>query len=535
MQPPAESDRELQRAAALIESDPDEAHKILIDRLNRDPDDAKALFVMARLYVHGGRFGIALHLMRQCTKLAPQKDAAWNDLGMVLSSIQRFREARDAFLEAIKRAPREAGHIANVAMTYLEESQWRKALDWAERALAIDPNLSGALQTKGFASLALGDWKAGWAGYDRALGGAYRKIIKVRDEPMWDGSRVNTLFVFGEQGIGDEIMMASCVPDAARAVGKVVLECDSRLEGLFRRSFPQCHVYGTRRAKSAAWVEDHVIDAGAGIGQLPKFFRPTPSSCPGTPYLVADPERRLQWRALLDSLGARPKIGICWSGGRRVTNAAGRAIGLEAFRALIEGVDADFVSLQYTKGAEQEIAATGLPVRHWPHAVATQDYDDVAALVAELDVVIGVNTAVQHLAGALGVPAIVLVPSRALWIWSTPGAEPGDMPWYRSVRRFHQRDGEPWAKTIGRLISDPEHLDRIRSARSGGVPRLHAEHHRDGVGTGGDQAAHAVVAQVVPAASERHEPVHHQPLSHPVPGRLPGLGAVHRQRHPAAA
>lgn len=509
MQRLAESDAQLRRAAALVESDPDQAHKILNDLLNKAPDDAKALFVMARLCVHGGRHGVALHLMRQCAKLAPHKDAVWNDLGMVLSGVQRFREARDAFLEAVKRAPREAGHVANVAMTYLEESNWRKALDWSQRALDLDPSLPGALQTRGFAALAVGDWATGWAGYDRAYGGAFRKAIRVADEPLWDGKRVDTLFVHGEQGLGDELMMASCVPDAARDVGKMVLECDSRLEGLFRRSFPGVDVYGTRRQRHSEWVEHYTVDAAAGIAQLPRFYRPTPQSCPGTPYLVADPERRLQWRALLDSLGPRPKIGLCWSGGRRVTNSEGRAIGLEALRPLIESVDADYVSLQYTRGTEAEIAATGLPVRHWPHAVSTTDYDDAAALVAELDCVVGVNTAAAHLAGALGVPAIVLVPSRALWIWSTPGDASGDMPWYRSVRKFQQRDAEPWVTTIRRLVNDPECVDRIRSTRGGSVSRLHAEHHRAGERPGGDQAADAVGAQLVPEPSGRHERIHH--------------------------
>lgn len=527
MQLLAESDAQLRHAASLIERDPDEAHRILNDLLNKNPDDARALFVMARLYVHGGRHAIALHLMRQCAKLAPQKDAVWNDLGMTLSSVQRFREAREAFLEAVKRAPREAGHIANVAMTYLEESNWRKALEWSQRALDIDGALPGALQTRGFATLALGDWATGWAGYDRAYGGAYRKIIRVRDEPAWDGKRVDTLFVHGEQGLGDELMMASCVPDAARDVGKLVLECDSRLAGLFARSFPQCDVYGTRRQQYSAWVDRYTIDASAGIAQLPKFYRPTPASCPGTPYLVADPERRLQWRALLASLGPRPKIGLCWSGGRRVTNAAGRAVGLEALRALIESVDADFVSLQYGKEAQDEIRATGLPVRHWPHAVATQDYDDAAALVAELDAVVGVHTAAMHLAGGLGVPAIVLVPSKTLWIWATPGEEPSAMPWYRSLRKFQQREGEPWANAVKRLACDPEHLDRLRSTRGGSVPRLHAEHHRDGIGASGDQAADAGVAEVVSEPPGGDERVHHVALLDPVPGRLQRVGAVH--------
>ena len=324
-----------------------------------------------------------------------------------------------------------------------------------------------------------------------SLGGKFRKIITLNDEPRWDGKRVDTLFVYGEQGLGDEIMMASCIPDAARDVGKVVLECDPRLAGLFKRSFPGVDVYGTRRVKSVDWPQQYTVDAGAAIGQLPMFYRPTPEACPGTPYLVADPERRLQWRALLDSLGRKPKIGICWSGGRKWTNAVGRSMGLEAFRPLIEAIDADWISLQY-KDPQAEIAAAGLPVRHWPHGATTSDYDDTAALVSELDMVIGVHTAVHHLAGALGVPALVLVPSKGLWIWQL---EP--MPWYRSARTFKQRADEPWQKTMQRLSVDDQLLDRLGRKGSGGVACGGAVDHRTYDGAGGAQAADAEVAELV--------------------------------------
>ena len=495
----ASSDGLVMRAAGLIESDPDEAHRIINTRLNEDPDDPKALYVGARLYISAERYGVALQMLRRVTQLVPQKDVGWNDLGMCLSSVQRFREARDAFLEATKRG-KDPGFTANVAMTYLEEGDYKLALRWAEKALAMDPEQKGALQTRGFASLALGDWKTGWSGYNQSLGGKFRKIITLNDEPRWDGTRVDTLFVYGEQGLGDEIMMASCVPDAARDVGKVVLECDPRLAGLFRRSFPGVDVYGTRRVKSVDWPQQYKVDAGAAIGQLPMFYRPTPESCPGTPYLVADPERRLQWRALLDSLGRKPKIGICWSGGKKWTNAAGRSMGLEAFRPLIESIDADWISLQY-KDPQAEIAATGLPVRHWPHGATTSDYDDTAALVSELDMVIGIHTAVHHLAGALGVPATVLVPCRGLWIWATPGEAPGQMPWYHAARLFKQRDGEPWENTVARLSVDNQLLDRLGRKGGGGVARSGAVDHRTYDGAGGDQATYAEVAELVSESS----------------------------------
>jgi tetratricopeptide (TPR) repeat protein len=479
----------LAKAEALIDDDPDAAHRIVNNLLNDDPDDPLALFVAASIYARGDRMGIALQLFRRCCQLAPHRDEAWNNVGMALSGVQRFREARDAFLEAIKRDGKNAGYVANVAMTYLEENDYKAALRWADKALALEPGQAGATQTAGFASLALGDWDRGWKGYDRALGGKFRKVVKLDDEPQWDGKPTGTLFVYGEQGLGDELMMASCLPDAMRDAGKVVLECDARLEGLLKRSFPTIDVYGTRKQKRVEWPAKYDrIDAGCAIGQLPLFYRPTPAACPGTPYLNADPERVIQWRALLDSLGDRPKIGLCWSGGRRWTNAKGRAMGLEALRPLIESLDADFVSLQHTD-ASDEIAATGLPVKHWPHATQTQDYDDTAALVANLDMVIGVHTAVHHLAGALGVPAVVLVPERGIWIWNLD-----PMPWYRSARIFRQRAGEPWTKTVKRLASDDSIVGGLRPAGSGGVSHLLPISDRPDNAAGGVQAADVALA-----------------------------------------
>jgi hypothetical protein len=166
-------------------------------------------------------------------------------------------------------------------------------------------------------------------------------------------------------------------------------------------------------------------------------------------------------------------------------------MGLEAFRPLIEAIDADWISLQY-KDPQAEIAATGLPVRHWPHGATTSDYDDTAALVSELDMVIGVHTAVHHLAGALGVPALVLVPSKGLWIWAMD-----PMPFYHSARIFRQRDGEVWQKTMQRLSVDDQLLDRLGRKGSGGVACGGAVDHRTYDGAGGAQATYAEVAELV--------------------------------------
>jgi ADP-heptose:LPS heptosyltransferase len=305
----------------------------------------------------------------------------------------------------------------------------------------------------GMAQIATGDF-GGYVNLAHSVNNKFRKLIQYQDEPIWDGTKEQTVLVYGEQGLGDEIMYASIFEDAAQDAN-ILVECDERLEGLFRRSFPHLTVHGTRRSDSD-WVDAHKLDASIPSGMLTKLYRTQRDSFPGKRYLIADPERKLQWRALFNSWGKRPKIGICWSGGSPYCKPDERHMGLEAFRPLIESLNADFVSLQY-KDADAEIAETGLPVRHIKRAVQSPDYDDTAAFVAELDMVIGVHTSVHHLAGALGVPGLIFVPHKSLWLYA------GEFPWYDSARLIRQNKGEAWVQTVKRSLND-QRICRLRSA-----------------------------------------------------------------------
>lgn len=436
-----------QEINALIEQDPDEAHRRCRELLNQNPDDVLALFLIGTIEAKCERFGLAYNIFRRVVDLKPDRAEAWNNVGMALEGMHRSEEARKAFLEAWNRDKKNPSYPANVALTYLEERKYEKTVEWANRAFQINPEHAGAKTQFGMASLALGNWKDGWPAMAYALGNKFRKETAYGDEVRWDGSPGKSVVFYGEQGIGDEVMYASCIPDAQQVCAETIIECDPRLEGLYRRSLPNAHVYGTRRQNEIEWPARHKIDARCPVGQLPQFFRPTPESCPGTPYLIADPERRIQWRALFDSWGKKPKIGLCWSGGSKHNNPEARNVGLAAFRPLIEGIDAEWISLQY-KDPSAEIAQTGLPVRHYPRATLTPDYDDTAGLVAELDLVIGPHTSVHHLAGALGVPSLILVPSKTIWIYALD-----KLPWYSTATLVRQAGD--WKTTIDSLLSHP--------------------------------------------------------------------------------
>lgn len=449
----------------LIDDDPDEAVSRATKALDKNPDDALQLFVIAEAYSRAERFGLALNIYKQITQLIPNRPEPWNNLGMCYAGLGESLKAREAFFKAYSLNKKSAMFMANIGMTFFTERDFKKAIEWCQKSLAVEPDGKAAKNTLGMSYLATGVWDKGWGLYSASVGGKFRRQIQYQDEPMWDGSPGKTVVFYGEQGLGDEIMFASCIQDAANVCKTTILECDKRLESLFRRSFPGVEVYGTRRQDAVEWLKDKHIDASLPVGQLPEFFRKSPKDCPGKPYLIADPERRVQWRALFDQLGPKPKIGLCWSGGSKHNKPKERAVGLENFRSLIEAVDADWISLQY-KDPSAEIRETGLNVRHYKRACETDDYDDTAAMVAELDMVIGVHTSVHHLAGALGVPGIVLVPSRTIWIWSMES-----MPWYSYASLFKQRDGESWKDTIKRLSNDST-IRGLRPQRSSSVSRL---------------------------------------------------------------
>lgn len=429
---------DLKRAFALLESDPDEAHALASEILNDDPDNAAALHIVGVILCRAGRHGYALGVWERLSKLRPDKPEVWNNLGQTYAECGQHAKAREAYRRSLSIKD-DADLLANMGVAFNEDGQFADGMKWCKRALLKAPGHRNATATLGFSKLALGDW-SGWQDFNASIGTKFRQ---PRDyAPDWDGKPVESLVVYGEQGIGDEIMYASILEDVKPAAKHITLECEERLEGLFKRSFPGVEVLGTRRT-AKAWTRP--LDAQIPAAGLAALYRPTRDSCPAVPYLKADPERRLQWRALFDSY-RKPVIGICWTGGNKFTKRALRKIGLDAFKPLIEGTDAVFVSLQY-KDDEAEIAASGLPVKRFPWATMSDDYDDTAALVAECDLVVGIHTSVHHLAGALGVPSIILVPSKPMWNYAT-----GDsLPWYGSQRFHRQREHESWADCVKRL------------------------------------------------------------------------------------
>lgn len=431
--------------------EPDQALRLCVKYMNLHPNHVPAILLAANILYDADRFGLAHPLLMHALKLEPEKAVLWNNLALCHVEMGELEQAETALRKAVSREPDYALAWNSLANVYVRMSEPDKAIRCADKAFSLDPRIPECRFNRSLANLMLGNYKDGWEEYDFNLGkheGRRERIFGII--PRWTGVKGLTVAAYGEQGLGDEIAFASCIPDLGKE-NDVIFECDARLEGLFRRSFGKAIVYGTRYHKGVSWPLEHKLDASVALGSLPGFYRNSAESFPGEPYLIADPERRLQWRALLDSIGPRKKIGIAWTGGIRRTGTAGRSLSLADLEPILRQ-DADFISLQY-KDASAEIDKLydekELTVRQWKHATLTQDYDDTAALVAELDLVICVTTAVVDLAGALGKSCWVLVNKQPHWRYGLKG---DSYQWAKSVKLYRQTS--EWIHPISEIARD---------------------------------------------------------------------------------
>jgi hypothetical protein len=269
--------------------------------------------------------------------------------------------------------------------------------------------------------------------------------MRYGDEPRWDGTKGLNVVCYTEQGIGDEMSFASVLTDLIRDSKSVTIECDGRVERLFQRSFPTTTVKGTRYKDDfkRVWAREAKFDARVAVGQLPEFYRLKDTDFHGKPYLIPRPEMVGQWRTLLDSLGKKPKIGIAWTGGIPKTGQHRRTVTLDTFAPLFNGFDADWISLQYKDldGIPQAEQKYGVKIHDWDWGVRVWDYDQTAALISQLDLVISVCTTVVHAAGGLGKECWCLVPEVPMWRYLDKSS--GEwFPWAGSVSLHRQKKGQ---------------------------------------------------------------------------------------------
>lgn len=392
--------------------------------------------------------------------IATKRSEILNALGTCYKHENRVDEARKYFLQAQEGITLNADIQNNLGTLYINEGKPSKALEHLDLAITIQPGHPQATWNKSLAHLELGEYQMGWDRYDAGMDAKVRaeRNYAVNKLPAWNGEPNANVVVYGEQGIGDEIMFASCIPDLQRVSNLVVFDCHKKLHTLFANSFPGMDIYPTREDERITWptkpdnTPRYPFTHRIAVGSLPRLCRPDLESFPGTPYIKPPVEAEAAWCARLSNLSRRPKIGISWIGGHKRTRVEVRSCALEQLLPILQQ-DADFISLQYTDCAAEvrEFEARhGIKIHQYPEATHTHHYADTAALVANLDLVITVCTSVVHLAGSMGVPTWVLTPSRPAWRYRL---DLDYMPWYgRTVTLFRQQpDSVDWTPVIAEV------------------------------------------------------------------------------------
>lgn len=477
--------------------------------------DAMALYNnLAIVLVENGEFDTAILCLTHAIARRPDNADLYINLGNTLGEIEKYAEANACYLKALAINPHSAAVLTNLANNLLDLGSVDEALAAIQRALALEPNfyqvrktlavilheegrlveaisqLEIALQLDpGSASarfnmalclLALGDFKLGWQLYEERFQQYYKSRTSCRSlgavassgffQRRWAGEAVSgrAILLVAEQGFGDTLQFVRYAREVYRMGGRVILECQPELCRLLatvpgvQEVIPQ-----NEELEERAWLPP--FDFQCPLLSLPSVFQTTPSSIPAdVPYVKAELKDVAKWKAILGEKTGTFRVGLVWESGDRKSTLDVRGISRRRnlpFALLgrlgsIKGVT--FYSLQKGSAAEQ-IRTSPSTLKITDYTEALTDFAETAALIENLDLVISVDTAVAHLAGAIGKPVWLLLRFNGCWRWLT---DREDSPWYPTMRIFRQPTKGDWEYVIGRVEIELRNLVATRQLGS---------------------------------------------------------------------
>ena len=434
-----------------------DSEKCYKDALRLEPDCAEIFFNLGGLYLQQKFYEKAEASFQQALKYRADYNEVYFCLGHCFDEQQYFEKAEVYFLQVLKTEPDNAECYFSLGNMFAKQKYFSRAKKYLIKALEINPDLIEAHYNLSLLLLMQGGFKEGWKAYEfRYHPDKIEKIVfppKI-DIPQWQGeSLINkSLFVWSEQGVGDEVMFNSCLNGFENNNGRISLACDTRLVKLFTRSFPNIWVIEKDPANRYSELES-AFDFQCGIGSLPGFFRLTIQSFEFTcNYLVVDEELLKKWQSRYDLLEYDINIGISWRGGADEKRQNKRSILLAEWEPILNQ-KANFINLQY--GCHQkEVNAfeedTGLSLYDWEDADPLVDLDNFAAQIKALDLVISIDNSTVHFSGALGVKTFVMLPFSQDWRWME-GQK--DSYWYPKVMRLFKQDSSLDWNTLIKEVS----------------------------------------------------------------------------------
>ena len=453
----ARDSRNLQKAIGLLEQAVSAAAARPTVKMVTYPHmhpGALLCFELAGAYRQANRYDDAIMMLQQSLSYDSRLQESLVNMAGMLENLNRPNEALPYALKAVEVKPLCATAHYNLANVLRLLGQIDAAISNYRRCLTLNPDYAKAHMNLAVCYLLSGRFRDAWRHYEwREQAGEV--MLDRFPQPRWDGLAApdKTLVIHAEQGIGDEIMFASCFEEAMKHVGKTIVVCDPRLSGLFARSFPKAKVVGYQRRKD--WqpvVLDDPVDVQIPAGSLPSIYRTSSDSFPKRErYLHADPGDVSMWRQRFAELGREPKIGISWRAGGKPDEHRKRTTSLLAWRELLTQPGVQFINLQYGECIDEMAEVHrhfGVKIHDFEAGDPLVDLDGFAAKVAALDLVISVGNATVHVAGALGTPAWAILPKLPGWRWLLDGET---MPWYSSVRLIRQATAGEWDPVFQRV------------------------------------------------------------------------------------
>jgi tetratricopeptide (TPR) repeat protein len=404
------------------------------------PKHPRAWFILGTAQRQLGLTDAAISSLRNAVETDPSHADAWLNLGNALLDLDHLVGAETNCRAALALAPELAEAHASLGHVLCCQGRYREAITACEAAIALHPDFAVAHWNQGIAHLLAGDFIAGWEKYEwRKRHPSFAQDFPRRATREWRGEAMSgrTLLVTAEQGFGDTIQFARYLPMLAALGFDVVLECAEPLVPLLG-GLARCVVknHAGRAIEHDVWVDQM---------SLPGLFDTTIESIPSAAgYIMPDPLKSAAWRRRLP---AGRLIGLVWAGNPAHSNDRGRSLPRGAYRHLQAPEGARFVSLQCGPRRDEAGDVAGLI----DVAGELTDFAETAAVLACLDLVITVDTAVAHLAGALGRPTWLLLPFAPDWRWLPSRRD--DSPWYASVQPLRQSHPGEWATPLRRVAA----------------------------------------------------------------------------------
>ncbi len=432
----------------------EEARGCFQEALRLKPDYVEAYYNLGNWHKDQKQYDEAVARYQQALRINPDHANVHNNLGSVLQSTEKFDEAAIHYRHALRLNRDHAEAHRNLGTVLQSQAKYDEAMAHFEEAVRIRPGFAEARTDRALMALLKGDFQRGWPEYEWRW-----KMPRVPNrsftQPLWDGSPLGkrTILLHAEQGLGDTLFFVRYAPLVKQRGGTVIVECPAALLGLLA---------GVEGIDQLVAHDSPLpaFDVHSPLATLPGIFHTVLETIPATvPYVSVSAERIERWKAIVHGeAGSLFRVGIVWQGNPKYSGDRQRSIPLAQFERLAELEEVRLFSLQKGHGTDQLADLGGkFPVVDLESRLGddSESLANIGAVVKNLDLVVTCDTAIGHLAGAMGAAVWTALPHVPDWRWML---QREDSPWYPTMRLFRQTSRGRWDDVIERMAEELRQL-----------------------------------------------------------------------------